>query len=58
VPVPDWGVFQPLRDLVGMKVFSPCENARPAIRLGECVTLQALEYPAIVPLVHGSQSLL
>jgi hypothetical protein len=27
------GVFQPLRDLVGMKVFSPYENARPAMRL-------------------------
>jgi hypothetical protein len=29
----DWGVFQPLRDLVGMKVFSPYQNARPAMRL-------------------------
>jgi hypothetical protein len=29
----DWGLFQPLGDLVGMKVFSLYENARPAMRL-------------------------
>jgi hypothetical protein len=40
------GVFQSLRDLAGVNVFSAYENAA-CDATGECVTFQALQYPGI-----------